>query len=118
MFKSPSKLQKKRRPSFSIGAFCAFQRLKSRKSFEKNGGAWFSIAGVELHVSPEKDSLGNKGSKRHVCYVTSDIESARTHLIAHGIEIKEDKQPIDGWIRFYIRDPGDNRLEIAQRVAL
>jgi predicted enzyme related to lactoylglutathione lyase len=32
-----------------------------------------------------------------------------------GVEILPDDQPTPGWSRFYVRDPGGNRLEIAQR---
>jgi len=34
---------------------------------------------------------------------------------AAAIEIIPDNQPIQGWRRFYVRDPGGNRIEIAER---
>ena len=33
-----------------------------------------------------------------------------------GVEIIRDNRPLDGWRRFYVRDPGGNRIEIAERV--
>jgi catechol 2,3-dioxygenase-like lactoylglutathione lyase family enzyme len=92
--------------------------IEKPAQLQKNGGAWFRIAGNELHVSPEKLNLGNEISKRHVCFVTTDIDAAKTSLVAEGIEIIPDKQPIAGWTRFYLRDPGGNRIEIAQRTSL
>lgn len=85
-------------------------------ALQKNGGAWFAIGSSELHVSRETGASGNEGSKRHVCYVTGDLAAARLHLLGHGVKILEDKQPVDDWIRFYVRDPAGNRVEIAQRV--
>jgi hypothetical protein len=35
-----------------------------------------------------------------------------------GIEILPDDIPTPGWNRFYVRDPGGNRLEIAQEIEL
>ncbi len=32
-----------------------------------------------------------------------------------GIDVIPDNRPIDGWRRFYVRDPGGNRIEIAER---
>src|SRR5262245_15341415 len=60
---------------------------------KKNGGAWFKVGALELHVSPESRVLNNGGSKRHVCYRTRDLESFRRRLEMHGAEIIEDNQP-------------------------
>jgi hypothetical protein len=37
-------------------------------------------------------------------------------LAAQGVERFRDRQPIAGWVRFYTRDPGGNRIEIAERL--
>ena len=79
----------------------------------KNGGAWYRHGSIEIHVSPEDGPSDSSGSKRHVCYVVPDLEEAESELAMHGVEIIRDRQPIAGWILFYIRDPGGNRLEIA-----
>ena len=94
-----------------------FLEIQKPDSLQKNGGAWFQVGTMELHVSHEDSTLNNKISKRHICYKTSDIDQVRTRLEKHGVEIIPDLQPIAEWIRFYIRDPGGNRIEIAQRVS-
>jgi hypothetical protein len=33
---------------------------------------------------------------------------------AAGVERIPDDHPLRGWSRFYVRDPGGNRIEIAQ----
>ncbi len=81
-----------------------------------NGGAWYRLGALEVHVSPEDDCGAPGTSKRHVCYVVPDLKAAESELARHGVETIPDRQPIPGWARFYIRDPGGNRIEIAQRV--
>src|SRR5262245_8315456 len=92
-----------------------FEEIQKPELLKKNGGAWFKVGAHELHVSPEDSSLGNAGSKRHVCYLIEDLPHFRDILRDRGAEIIADNQPIAGWIRFYLRDPGGNRIEIAQR---
>jgi catechol 2,3-dioxygenase-like lactoylglutathione lyase family enzyme len=79
----------------------------------KNGGRWYNVSGTELHVSPES-SCDNASSKRHLCFVVPDLNEIRERLQVHGVPILEDDQPMDAWERFYVRDPGGNRLEFAQ----
>jgi catechol 2,3-dioxygenase-like lactoylglutathione lyase family enzyme len=82
-----------------------------------NGGAWYRLGAFELHVSREDGDSSAAESKRHVCYVVSNLANARSELARHSVPIIEDLQPIAGWSRFYIRDPGGNRIEIAERLA-
>jgi catechol 2,3-dioxygenase-like lactoylglutathione lyase family enzyme len=82
---------------------------------KKRGGAWFRHGALELHLSIEDAAADNAASRRHVCYVVADIEKAEEHFRAAGVEVIPDNRPVEGWLRFYVRDPGGNRLEIAQR---
>ncbi len=80
------------------------------------GGAWFQKGTLQVHLSVEEGVLeGNHASRRHVCYMVADLEEAEREMRAAGVEIIPDNQPVEGWLRFYVRDPGGNRLEIAQR---
>ena len=85
------------------------------EALSPNGGAWYRLGAVELHVSREDGSVAGE-SKRHVCYLVSNLAEARLELARQGVEIIPDRQPIPGWVRIYIRDPGGNRIEIAQRI--
>ena len=79
------------------------------------GGAWFQVGSVQLHVSPEKVSEEqNQRSKRHVCFRTDDLAGIERRLREAGLEIIPDDRPIPEAIRFSIRDPGGNRVEILQ----
>ena len=80
------------------------------------GGAWYQLGSVQLHLSIE-DSLGDSClSKRHVCYTVRNLLEAEAKFRSEGVEIFPDDMPTSGWSRFYVRDPGGNRLEIAQAV--
>ncbi len=92
------------------------ERIAKPEALTRNGGAWFRLGPIEVHVSPEDDNTASGTSKRHVCYVVPDLKAAESELARDGVETISDRQPIPGWARFYIRDPGGNRLEIAQRV--
>ncbi|MEQ8968652.1 MAG: VOC family protein [Azospirillaceae bacterium] len=84
----------------------------------RNGCAWFRIGANELHVSVEDiPEDHNAASRRHICYTVTDLAAARDALEARRVTIIDDRQPIPGWKRFYIRDPADNRIEIGERIA-
>jgi catechol 2,3-dioxygenase-like lactoylglutathione lyase family enzyme len=90
--------------------------IKKPDSRAKNGGACYRSGSLELHVSPEELGSGNCESKRHGCFVVADLNEAAAELLGQGIDIVPDRQPIPGWVRFYLRVPGGNRIEIAQRI--
>ncbi|MBD1843437.1 VOC family protein [Cyanobacteria bacterium FACHB-63] len=78
---------------------------------QPNGGAWYQLGEIQLHISTEKDAR-NYASKRHICFQVRDLSAFQQHLAAHQISIIPDGQPIEGYDRFYLRDPGGNRIEI------
>ncbi len=96
------------------GTILGMQEIPKPANLLKNGGAWFRGGPVELHVALEDAALANSESKRHVCYLVEDLAAAERYLRDMGIDIVADRQPIAGWRRFYVRDPGGNRIEIAQ----
>ncbi len=95
------------------GSVLGLKEIPKPKESQGRGGAWYEVGSVQLHLSVRPDD-GN-ASKGHVCYTTADITSAEQHLRAAGIEIIGDDQPIAGQPRFYVRDPGANLIEIAQK---
>ncbi len=78
-------------------------------------GSWFQLGGVQLHIGVEAvERAANQASKRHVCLLVKDVAVAEATLRAAGIVIIPDADPVPGWRRFYVRDPGGNRVEIAE----
>jgi len=96
------------------GVVMELQELPKPPELRARGGAWYQLGPVQLHLSIE-DGLGeNCVSKRHVCYTVANLAQAEQKFRDAGVEIIPDDQPVPGWPRFYVRDPGLNRLEIAQ----
>ena len=76
-------------------------------------GAWYQIGDNQLHLSVEDEQRGPLSS-RHVCFQVSDLNSAANRFRDAGVEIVADARPVPGTLRFYVRDPGGNQLEIVQ----
>ena len=77
----------------------------------RSPGAWYQLGAVQLHLSVEG---AQPLSRRHVCYQVRDLEAAERHLRAAGVEILDDERPLPGLRRFFLRDPGGNRIEITE----
>ena len=84
-------------------------------SARSQSGAWYRCGSVELHLSVEDLPGDNSASRRHVCFMVTNLAEAEAAMREAAIEIMQDNQPIEGWQRFYVRDPGGNRIEIAER---
>ena len=98
------------------GVVMGLQEVPKPEASRARGGAWYQLGPVQLHLSIEEVREENCISKRHVCYTVSDLAEAEQRFRSAGVEIFPDDMPITGWSRFYVRDPGGNRLEIAQAV--
>jgi len=97
------------------GEVLGLERIPKPPEAAKRGGAWFRHGAVQVHVSPEDvDATAHSGSKRHVCYVVASLAAAERALRDAGVAILPDPNPEPGWPRFYVRDPGGNRVEIAE----
>jgi catechol 2,3-dioxygenase-like lactoylglutathione lyase family enzyme len=95
------------------GVILGLKELPKPQESRGRGGAWYQLGGVQLHLSIEDGAL-NEASKRHVCYLVRDLTTAEAHFRATGVEVIPDNLPVRGWARFYVRDPGGNRIEIAE----
>jgi catechol 2,3-dioxygenase-like lactoylglutathione lyase family enzyme len=95
------------------GVVMGMAEVPKPESSRGRGGAWYQLGPLQLHLSLE-DGAGENLSKRHVCYIVHDLSEAEERFREAGVEILPDDVPIPGVRRFYVRDPGGNRLEIAQ----
>ena len=99
------------------GIVMGLEEVPKPEDSRGRGGAWYQLGPLQLHLSIE-GALGDDCiSKRHVCYTVSDLAEAEERFRRAGVEILPDDIPTAGWSRFYVRDPGGNRLEIAQASA-
>ncbi|MEH1767516.1 MAG: VOC family protein [Nostoc sp.] len=82
---------------------------------KNDSGAWYKLGDIELHISTEKNA-NNQASRRHYCFQVNNLNAFEEHLKRHGVEIIPDQRPLPGYVRFFLRDPGGNRIEIAEFV--
>ena len=78
----------------------------------RQSGAWYQIGETQLHLSVDDEP--RESSSRHICFTVSDLAEAERRFREAGVEIRPDPRPVPGSPRFYVRDPGGNRLEIVQ----
>jgi catechol 2,3-dioxygenase-like lactoylglutathione lyase family enzyme len=97
------------------GSVLGLEQIPKPDALKSRGGAWYRSGQIEFHLSIE-DASDNRSSRRHVCFIVAGLEEAERTLLQAGVEIIPDKRPISGWQRFYVRDPGGNQVEIAERV--
>ena len=73
---------------------------------------WLRLGEQHIHLIHHADPLAPNGP-RHVALHIKDVEAARAHLKAQGVEL--DEQPfITNALRFTIRDPDGNAVELIQ----
>jgi len=82
------------------------------RALEGRGGFWLQLGDQQVHVGTE-DGVDRRQTKTHVAYQVDDLESWRSRLVQHGIDILE-SLPIPGYNRFEFRDPFGNRVEFIQ----
>ncbi|MEO8210603.1 MAG: VOC family protein [bacterium] len=76
-----------------------------------NGGLWYKIAGIQLHIGTEDET---SKTKRHPAFEIENIIKVKKYLEEKGITIKEEIQ-IPGQKRFSFYDPFSNRIELLEK---
>jgi len=93
------------------GTILNLREVPKPEASRGRGGAWYQVGDVQLHLSLEDTEAVL--SRRHICLLVENLEQARQACELAGVEIFPDEVPTPGWARFYVRDPGGNRIEIA-----
>ena len=86
--------------------------IEKPDTLKPNGGLWFQIADIQLHIGVE--NAQNK-SKRHPAFEVEDLAAARRHLEINGVAIQAETA-ISGVNRFSFFDPFGNRIEFLEFV--
>jgi catechol 2,3-dioxygenase-like lactoylglutathione lyase family enzyme len=82
------------------------------ESLAGRGGFWLQVGDREVHIGTE-DGVDYARSKAHLAYEVADLDAWRERLESHGITVG-DSIPIPGYVRFEVRDPFGNRVELVQ----
>src|SRR5882757_6964759 len=77
-----------------------FEPMHRPDVFESTG-YWYQLPGMEFHIGVEQTVAK---SKRHFALEVSDLQTAREHLVANGVQIIE-QEHIPGRERFMFSDP-------------
>ena len=88
------------------------QEIEKPDALKPNGGLWYELAGIQLHIGTEPFT---HPGKRHPAFEVNHLEQVKQYLISKQVEIKEEIQ-IPGVNRFSFFDPFQNRIEFLELV--
>jgi catechol 2,3-dioxygenase-like lactoylglutathione lyase family enzyme len=96
------------------GELLGLEELPKPTRLEARGGAWFRAGLHELHVGVAPDF--SPATKAHPAFrvdSVDELERLAARLREHGLEVEwADPAEIPGTMRFHVRDPWGNRLEL------
>ena len=88
------------------GRVLGLEEIEKPDALKPNGGLWFRVADVQLHIGAEE--VQGK-SKRHPAFEVEELAQVREYLAANGVKIK-DEVAVPGLDRFSFFDPFGNRI--------
>lgn len=86
--------------------------LEKPDVLKPNGGLWFEMGDVQLHIGIED---AQSSPKRHPAFEVADLAGIKKHLHTNGVRIK-DEPSVPGAHRFSFFDPFGNRIELMELV--
>jgi catechol 2,3-dioxygenase-like lactoylglutathione lyase family enzyme len=94
------------------GRVLGLEEIEKPEVLRGNGGMWYGVADVQLHVGVE-DVVAP--SKRHPAFEVEDAVGVRAYLEQSGVRTK-DEPDVPGVVhRFSFFDPFDNRFELLEK---
>ncbi len=94
------------------GRLLGLEEIEKPDALKANGGLWFQIADIQLHVGVE--NVEGK-SKRHPAFEVEGLAQVREYLQENQVKIR-DEIPVPGLNRVSFFDPFGNRIELMERV--
>ena len=95
------------------GQLLGLSEIEKPAVLRANGGLWFEIADIQLHIGVEANQ---SKSKRHPAFEVEGVEAIRSYLEASGVRTR-DEPALAGIKRFSFFDPFDNRIELLETVS-
>ena len=93
------------------GRLLGLEEIEKPEALRRNGGLWYEVAGVQLHVGAEDPQ---PPSKRHPAFEVEDLGSVRSYLEQHGVRTRDETE-VPGARRFSFFDPFGNRFELLEK---
>lgn len=88
-----------------------FEEMEKPALLRKNGGVWFQLGSINIHVGLEDPFTAAKIA--HPAIQVKNIEAMKDHLHKQHIDFVVDERLTDA-NRFYVRDPFGNRIEFLE----
>jgi catechol 2,3-dioxygenase-like lactoylglutathione lyase family enzyme len=93
------------------GRVLGFSEIEKPKALQENGGLWFEVADIQLHIGVE---AAIAKSKRHPAFEVEGLDEIGQYFRQQQIEMR-DETPIEGQKRFSFFDPFGNRIELLEK---
>lgn len=93
------------------GGLLGLEVFPKPDSLAPRGGLWFHSGSLEVHIGLEENF--HPAVRAHPAFLVDGLDLLRERLQAAGLRIDEDVQ-LEGFRRFYVRDPFGNRLELIE----
>ncbi|HEX8845622.1 MAG TPA: VOC family protein [Pyrinomonadaceae bacterium] len=93
------------------GRLLGLEEIEKPDALKPNGGLWFKIADVQLHIGVEE---AQAKSKRHPAFEVVNLDGIRKYLAERGVRTK-DETAVPGLNRFSFFDPFENRIEFMEK---
>ena len=87
------------------------EEIEKPEALKQNGGLWFRLADIELHIGVEPNPAQ---SKRHPAFEVEDLERIKEYLRKRDVRTQEET-PLPGVKRFSFFDPFGNRFEFLEK---
>lgn len=94
------------------GRVLGFAELEKPDALKPNGGLWFQVGDIQLHIGVEAPT---GRSKRHPAFEVEALDRIRDYFRQQQIEVREET-PVPGLERLSFFDPFGNRIELMERV--
>ncbi len=95
------------------GRVLGLEEIEKPAPLKRNGGMWFRIADLQLHLGVEPPA---PASKRHPAFEVEDARAVRSYLDGRGVATR-DETDVEGVVRFSLFDPFGNRIELLEKTA-
>lgn len=94
------------------GRVLGFEEIEKPAALKENGGLWFQVADIQLHIGVEEAVAK---SKRHPAFEVEGLDEVREYFGQQQIEIREET-PLAGLKRLSFYDPFGNRIELMEKI--
>jgi catechol 2,3-dioxygenase-like lactoylglutathione lyase family enzyme len=96
------------------GGLLGMTEIEKPAPLRARGGLWMQAGDRQLHIGVEAPGVERTATRAHVAYEVVRLEAIRARLERAGVAIL-DGEPIAGMVRFELRDPFGNRVELVER---